>query len=68
VDRKLNLDSFLYPLVEDLQKLALEGVAARRWAGGEVVSFRLRAHLILINGDMPAIAKVSRYSTWIYPS
>lgn len=58
VDRTLNLDSFLFPLIEDLKTLAVEGVRARRWVGEKLVSFDLRGHLILVNGDMPATAKV----------
>jgi hypothetical protein len=58
VDRTIKLDTFLFPLVEDLKKLAVQGVPARRWQDGKLDAFTLRAHLVLMSGDMPAIAKV----------
>lgn len=53
-----DLDSFLYPLVDELLLLAGEGIKTI-----DVVSrkyFQLRAHLIKGFGDMPAIAKLMR--------
>ena len=58
VDRKLDMDSFLWPLIEDLRALATTGIDARRWIDGKLQSFTMRAHLILVSGDMPAISKV----------
>ena len=52
-----DMDSFLYPLYRELEKLA-KGVASLDLRSREV--FLLRAFLILIFGDMPAIAKVMR--------
>jgi hypothetical protein len=61
-DRQFDIDSFLEPLMEDLKTLAVEGVSAQRWVGEgraqELQDFRLRAHLLTVSGDMPAIAKV----------
>ncbi|KAJ9112999.1 hypothetical protein QFC22_006095 [Naganishia vaughanmartiniae] len=50
VERNLNLDSFLYPLVQDLKKLALGGVAARRWVGGEIAP---QFYLIIRPANLP---------------
>lgn len=53
------VDTFLQPLVDDLRTLALEGVTAVRWVGENLVPFTMRAHLLVVIGDMPAISKVS---------
>lgn len=52
-----DIDSFLYPLYRELEKLA-KGVTSLDLRSREV--FLLRAFLILVFGDMPAIAKVMR--------
>lgn len=52
------MNSFLWPLIEDLMTLATTGVPAKRWVGNRLVDFTILAHLVLISGDMPAIAKV----------
>ncbi|KAJ9111247.1 hypothetical protein QFC22_006547 [Naganishia vaughanmartiniae] len=62
-DRKLDMDSFLWPLIEDLRKLATAGVKARRWEGGRLVDYLMRAHLIVISGDMPAISKLMNFKS-----
>lgn len=58
MERTLDLNSFLFPLVQDLKKLAVEGVACRKWEERTLINFTLRGHLILVNGDMPAVVKV----------
>jgi hypothetical protein len=50
-----DFDSFLWPLVEELLELEL-GVLARD--GRTQKHFHLRAHLLLVFGDMPAISMV----------
>ncbi|KAJ9095019.1 hypothetical protein QFC21_005812 [Naganishia friedmannii] len=55
--RKVVLDSFLWPLLEDLEILAGVGFPAQRWIGDKQQAFNLRAHLIVVSGDMPAISK-----------
>ena len=52
-----DMDSFLYPLYRGLEKLA-KGVTSLDLRSKEL--FLLRAFLILVFGDMPAIAKVMR--------
>jgi hypothetical protein len=58
----VDYDSFLQPLLHDLKVLATDGVDAKEYdavtgrLGDE--TFKLRAHLITICGDMPAVAKV----------
>ena len=52
-----DMDSFLYPLYRELEELA-KGIATPDLRAKEV--FLLRAFLILVFGDMPAIAKVMR--------
>jgi len=52
-----DMDSFLYPLYRELVKLAA-GISTLDLHGEEL--FLLRAFLILIFGDMPAIAKIMR--------
>ena len=51
------MDSFLYPLYRELEELAI-GCSAKDLRAREM--FLLRAFLIFIFGDMPAIAKVMR--------
>ncbi|KAJ9118604.1 hypothetical protein QFC22_003824 [Naganishia vaughanmartiniae] len=48
--------SYLQPLIESLRILACEGVEASHPDGQP---FTLKAHLITVSGDMPAISKVS---------
>lgn len=52
-----DLDSFLIPLVDELLKL-LQGISA--YDAYRQRLFALRAYLILIFGDMPAVAKLMR--------
>lgn len=52
-----DIDSFLYPLVEELLKLE-KGVSAYDILSDSM--FTLRAFLILVFGDMPAVAKLMR--------
>lgn len=54
------IDTFLQPLVDDLRELASDGVPAVRWEGDSLVKFSMKAHVIVVSGDMPAISKVSR--------
>ncbi|KAJ9092704.1 hypothetical protein QFC20_007305 [Naganishia adeliensis] len=65
VDRQFDIDSFLEPLIHDLRKLAVEGESAQRWEKiGQhetLNTFRLRAHLLTVSGDMPAEAKVMHF-------
>jgi hypothetical protein len=62
VDRQFDLDSFLEPLFQDLRILATDGVRAERWVHAgparHLVDFTLRAHLLTMSGDMPAVSKV----------
>jgi hypothetical protein len=45
--------------MEDLRRLATCGVNAKRWDGeGRFEDFTMKAHLIVVSGDMPAISKV----------
>lgn len=59
----VDYDSFLQPLLHDLKTLATDGVEAREYdpqAGCLTEqTFQLRAHVITVCGDMPAVAKVS---------
>jgi len=52
-----DMDSFLYPLYRELEKLA-KGITSLDLHSKEL--FLLRAFLILVFGDMPAVAKVMR--------
>lgn len=52
-----DIDSFLYPLVDEFLKLA-RGVPA--FDVRECASFRLHAYLILAFGDIPAVAKLMK--------
>jgi hypothetical protein len=66
--RSLNLDSFLFPLVRDLQQLACEDVPSkRRLANESVVNFTLCAQLLLVIGDMPAKCNVRHNAHWRGP-
>jgi hypothetical protein len=64
VGREHDLDSFLQPLIDELKTLATVGVPARTWMysadrGHDTLQpFTLRAHLLSMLGDMPAVAKV----------
>lgn len=52
--------------MEELECLATEGVDCRRYGStSQSLSdlFLLRAHLITVSGDMPAVAKVSCHTT-----
>jgi hypothetical protein len=51
------MDSFLYPLYRELEKLA-KGITSADLRSKEL--FLLRTFLILVFGDMPAVAKVMR--------
>lgn len=64
----IDIDSFLRPLLEDLEILAGKGVACSRWDVEEGIfrDFTLRAHLVVVIGDMPAISKVSSYIALLY--
>jgi hypothetical protein len=55
--KPLDIDSWLWPLVEELVQLEL-GVTAYDALGEDY--FRLRAYLILIFGDIPAISMLMR--------
>lgn len=63
----VDYDSFLLPLLQDLKLLATEGVDAKEYdpLSGRLKAetFRLRAHLITVCGDMPALAKVRDLSS-----
>jgi hypothetical protein len=61
----INIDSFLRPLLDDLEILAGKGVTSSRWDVEEGIfkNFTLRAHLVVVIGDMPVISKVSSPST-----
>jgi hypothetical protein len=52
-----DLDSFLYPLVSELAKLA---IGVRAYDAHMKQVFALRAHLLSTFGDMPAVAKLMR--------
>jgi hypothetical protein len=55
--KPIDFDSFLWPLVEELLDLEL-GVTA--WDAAKQEQFTLRAHLLLVFGDMPAVAMMMR--------
>jgi hypothetical protein len=61
----LDMNSFLYPLMKNLKVLAIQGVPTRLGPGISS-QVNLRAHLIMIMGDMPTIAKVSITSSSSY--
>lgn len=52
------MDTFLQPLIDDLKVLATTGIPAVRWDNDQLVKFTMRAHLVVVSGDMPAISKV----------
>lgn len=52
------MDTFLKPLIDDLKVLATTGIPAVRWDDDQLVKFTMRAHLVVVSGDMPAISKV----------
>lgn len=60
--KKLDLDSFLAPLLERM--LAYESVPTLKWDPTsqklDTAAFTLRAHLLSVSGDMPGISKASR--------
>lgn len=61
----MDFDSFLRPLFDELEVLAGQGVECRRYlpeAASLSDLFTLRAHVITVTGDMPAVAKVSSYA------
>ncbi|KAI0994657.1 hypothetical protein K3495_g13524 [Podosphaera aphanis] len=53
--KQTNIDSFLVPIIEELKELA-DGVDAYDNYRG--IHFKLRAHVVLVTGDGPAIAEV----------
>jgi hypothetical protein len=58
---KVKFDTFLWPLLKELEILATTGVKCRKiqpLTGALSESFDLRAHLISVTGDMPAVSKV----------
>jgi hypothetical protein len=55
--KPLDFDLFLWPLVEELLNLEL-GVTA--WDAVKQEQFTLRAHVLLVFGDMPAVAMMMR--------
>jgi hypothetical protein len=60
---KVKFETFLWPLIKELEILATTGVECRRFVpstGGLSTLFDLRAHLITVTGDMPAISKVGQ--------
>jgi hypothetical protein len=59
------MDTFLQSLIDDLQTLATEGVKAVRWDEGHLLPSTMKAHLLLVMGDMPTQSKV-RISTNTY--
>lgn len=68
--RDVDIDSFLQPLPDDMEILATTGTQAMRWV--ERVNpqqqttqsseeFTLRAYILSVSGDMPAIAKLMHF-------
>lgn len=57
---KIDFDSFLQPLVQDLQTLATGGIEAHQYDSdsASIQPFVLRGHLLTVSGDMPTISKV----------
>ncbi|KAJ1556850.1 hypothetical protein HK405_001601, partial [Cladochytrium tenue] len=51
--KPMNMDSFLYPMVEELQLL---GIGVTAFDSCTQTEFTLRAHIISVFGDMPAIS------------
>ena len=54
-----DMNSFMIPVVDELKLLEV-GVPA--WDAHQQVEFKLRAHLIMVQGDSPAMAKVLNFS------
>jgi hypothetical protein len=63
VRNAVDFDSFLKPLLEDLTTLATEGILAYQYddLSGRLKPFQLKAHLLTVTGDMPAVSKVGRF-------
>ena len=60
---KVKFETFLWPLLKELEILATTGVKCRRFvpSPGELSEpFDMRTHLITVCGDMPAVSKVGR--------
>ena len=55
-----DLNSFMLPIVEELQALSAHGV--KTWDGYRQENFTLRAHLIMLQGNSPALAKMVNHS------
>lgn len=55
----INLDSFITPFLEELKELQ-EGVIA--YDGHTQSQFLLKAHLVLVTGDTPAISKLFQFA------
>lgn len=51
------LNTFLWPLVNEFKHLSQTGVTAKDASRPEMLHFQLRSHLILVTGDGRAIAK-----------
>lgn len=58
-DQPKDMDSFLYPLIDELKQLH-SGVTA--YDGHAKERFTLKAHLVLITGDSPGISKLLHLS------
>jgi hypothetical protein len=53
-----NLDSFMYPLIEEFRALG-HGIEA--WNGYRDKAFTLRAHITVVTGDMPGRSKLQGF-------
>jgi hypothetical protein len=53
-----NLDSFMYPLVEEFRELG-DGIEA--WNGYQDKAFTLRAYITVVTGDMPGRSKLQGF-------
>lgn len=65
----MDFDSFLRPLYDELKVLAGQGVECRRYLPESAKlseMFTLRAHVITVTGDMPAVAKVSSFVLYFF--
>jgi hypothetical protein len=61
---KVKFETFLWPLMKELEILATTGVECRKFVpstGTLSTVFNLRAHLITVTGDMPAVSKVGQF-------
>ena len=56
-NKPLDMDSFLHPLVQELVQLEISTTA---FDGLSKVVFLLRAHLLVVSGDIPAVAVLMR--------